>query len=61
MSEEEKPKICKKDISQSIQGILEQIESMPPQAMIVSLNHYDYMSILLLLRSTLELCCKEEI
>ena len=59
--QQEKPKLRKKDVVSSIQGIIDQIEQMPPQAMIVALNHYDYMSILFLLRSVLELSCKDEI
>jgi hypothetical protein len=61
MNEETKPQICKKDIVTSIESIINQIESMPQSAMQISINHYDYYSLLVLLRSVLELSCKDEI
>ena len=45
------PKPTKKDFLDALSDMIKKIEEMPPQAMCVSINHYDYLSLLILLSS----------
>lgn len=47
----DKPAICKADLLDALDEMIKRIEDMPQQAMIVSINHYDYVSLLILLSS----------
>ena len=47
----EKPKPSKKDFLDALEEMIRRIEEMPQQAMIVSINHYDFVSLLILLSS----------
>lgn len=44
-------KPTKKDFLDALSNMIEKIEEMPQQAMCVSINHYDYLSLLILLSS----------
>lgn len=54
-TETETPKRTKNEVLSTVKEMISQIESMPANAMTASLNHYDYLSLLLLLSSALEL------
>lgn len=43
--------ICKADLLDALDDLIKRIEEMPQQAMIVSINHYDFVSLLILLSS----------
>lgn len=47
----DKPPICKADLLDALDDMIKRIEEMPQQAMIVSINHYDFVSLLILLSS----------
>lgn len=51
----------KKDVKESIEELLRSLDNLPTHAMIQPISHYDYYSLLLLMRALLELSCKEEI
>lgn len=52
--------ICKKDIQSSVKHLIESLENMPQHAMLQPTNHYDHLSILLLVKSLLDVDCREE-
>lgn len=41
----------KKDLLNALDDLIKRIEEMPKQAMIIAINHYDYVSLLILLSS----------
>ena len=47
----DKPPITKADLLIELDNMIKRIEDMPQQAMIVSINHYDFVSLLILLSS----------
>ena len=48
---QEKPQITKKDLLNALDDMIKRIEDMPQQAMIVAINHYDFVSMLILFSS----------
>ncbi len=48
---QDKPSITKDDLLGALDEMIKRIEDMPQQAMIVSINHYDFVSLLILLSS----------
>ena len=48
---EESKKATKEDFLNALDEMIRRIEEMPPQAMVVSINHYDFVSLLILLAS----------
>ena len=51
----------KKDVKESIEELLRSLDGLPAHAMIQPISHYDYYSLLLLMRALLELSCNEDI
>lgn len=49
MSEETKSKPTKKDLSDMLENMIKNIEGLPPHAMGVPINHYDFYSLLVVL------------
>lgn|SRR6185503_7547941 len=47
----DKPPLCKADLLDSLEEMIKRIEEMPQQAMVVAINHYDFISLLILLSS----------
>lgn len=47
----DKPALTKVDLLDALDDMIKRIEDMPQQAMIVSINHYDFVSLLILLSS----------
>ncbi len=47
----EKPEPTKEDFLQALDEMIKRIEDMPQQAMVVAINHYDFISLLILLSS----------
>lgn len=47
----EQPKVTREDFLNALDDMIARIEAMPKQAMIISINHYDYVSLLILLSS----------
>ncbi len=47
----ETPRATRADFIDALDDMIQRIESMPPNAMIVSINHYDFVSLLILLSS----------
>ena len=45
------PKVTRNDLLEALDEMIKRIEAMPPNAMIVSINHYDFCSLLVLLSS----------
>ena len=45
------PKVTKEDFLQALDEMIRRIEEMPQHAMVVSINHYDFVSLLVLLAS----------
>ena len=45
------PKLTKDDLLDALDEMIVKIEAMPPQAMTVAINHYDFASLLMLLSS----------
>ncbi len=45
------PKVTRSDLLEALDEMIKRIEAMPPNAMIVSINHYDFCSLLVLLSS----------
>ncbi len=45
------PKITRNDLLDALDDMIKRIEDMPPNAMVVSINHYDFCSLLVLLSS----------
>lgn len=52
-------KLCKKDIQSSVKHLIESLENMPQHALIQPTNHYDHLSILLLIQSMLDVDCRD--
>lgn len=48
---EKLPKPTKKDFLDALDEMIRRIEEMPPNAMVASINHYDFVSLLMLLSS----------
>lgn len=48
----------KSDLLKALDEMIDRIEAMPKQAMIVSINHYDFVSLLIFLSSIFR--CKDE-
>lgn len=48
---QETPQLTRADFLKALDEMIERIEGMPSNAMIVSINHYDFMSLLILLSS----------
>ncbi len=48
---QDKPAVSKADLIDALDEMIKRIEDMPQQAMIVSINHYDFVSLLILLSS----------
>lgn len=48
---QEKAPLTKEDLLDELDSMIKRIEDMPQQAMIVSINHYDFVSLLILLSS----------
>lgn len=44
-------KVTKEDLLDALDEMVKRIESMPPNAMVASINHYDFVSLLMLLSS----------
>lgn len=47
----DKPPVTRDDLLNALDDMIKRIEEMPQQAMIVSINHYDFVSLLILLSS----------
>lgn len=47
----DKAPVCKADLLNALDEMIKRIEEMPQQAMIVAINHYDFVSLLILLSS----------
>jgi len=47
----EKPSPTKEEFLQALDEMIKRIEDMPQQAMVVAINHYDFVSLLILLSS----------
>lgn len=47
----DRPIPTKSDLLDELEGMIKRIEEMPQQAMVVSINHYDFVSLLILLSS----------
>lgn len=47
----DKAPVCKADLLNALDEMIKRIEEMPSQAMIVAINHYDFVSLLILLSS----------
>jgi len=47
----DKPEITHTDLINELDNLIKRIEEMPQQAMVVSINHYDFVSLLILLSS----------
>lgn len=45
----ETPKVTKADFLYALDDMIKRIEDMPPNAMVVAINHYDFVSVLILL------------
>jgi len=58
--ERERALIDKQQILTSIMNLKQTIENLPQQAMIQSINHYDYLSLLMILESIVRSDCIEE-
>lgn len=48
---EEKKRPTKEDFLDALEEMIKRIEDMPQQAMVVAINHYDFVSLLILLSS----------
>lgn len=48
---QEAPSITRDDLLAALDDMIHRIEEMPQQAMIISINHYDFVSLLILLSS----------
>ena len=48
---QDKPQVTREDLLKALDEMITRIEEMPKQAMIVAINHYDYVSLLILLSS----------
>jgi len=48
---QEAPKATKEDFLDALDEMIKRIEAMPSNAMIISINHYDFVSLLVLLQS----------
>lgn len=48
---QEAPKPTKEDFIKALDEMIKSIEAMPPNAMVISINHYDFLSLLVLLQS----------
>ncbi len=48
---EKAPKPTREDLVNVLDEMIKRIEDMPPNAMVVSINHYDFVSLLMLLSS----------
>lgn len=48
---QEKPKVTREDFLDALDEMIKRIEDMPKQAMVVAINHYDFVSLLILLSS----------
>ncbi len=49
------PSITREDLLAALDDMIHRIEEMPQQAMIISINHYDFVSLLILLSSIFKL------
>lgn len=47
----EAPRLTKSDLLDALDEMIKKIEEMPQNAMVVSINHYDFVSLLILLSS----------
>jgi hypothetical protein len=56
----EQKKISKIDLIDELDRMIENIERLPATAMMNSINHYDFASLLILLSAILRSDCKEE-
>lgn len=45
------PRPTKEDLLSALDEMIKRIEAMPPNAMVTSINHYDFVSVLMLLSS----------
>lgn len=45
------PKPTKKDFLDALDELIEKIEAMPPNGMVTAINHYDFVSVLILFSS----------
>lgn len=45
------PKVTYNDLLDALDEMVKRIEAMPPNAMVVAINHYDFVSLLMLLSS----------
>jgi hypothetical protein len=59
--QESAPKATKNDFLIALDNMIEKIESMPQQAMCVSINHYDFLSLLIMLSSIFRFDDKDDI
>jgi len=48
---QERPKVTREDFLGALDEMIKRIEDMPQNAMVVSINHYDFVSLLILLSS----------
>jgi hypothetical protein len=48
---QEANKVTREDLFDALDEMVKKIEEMPPNAMIVAINHYDFVSLLMLLSS----------
>src|SRR5208283_151270 len=44
---QDKPQVTREDLLKALDEMITRIEEMPKQAMIVAINHYDYVSLLI--------------
>ena len=56
----EKAKVTREDFLAALDDMILRIEEMPKQAMVVAINHYDFVSLLILLSSIFKSESKED-
>lgn len=56
----DKPDPTLSELLEELDGLIQRIDEMPQQAMIVSINHYDHISLLILLSSMFRLLMKNK-
>lgn len=53
MEQDNRPKPTRKDLLDSLTEHIKHIEAMPPNAMVTPITHYDYLSLLYFLQTSL--------
>ena len=57
----DKPEPTLSELIDELDDLIQRIDDMPQQAMIVSINHYDYQSLLILLSSIFHILLKQKL